>query len=127
MADDRSPLLYLVHRIPFPPNKGDKVRSFNILRQLARRHRVFLGTFVDHPDDAAHVGRLAEWCEESHVVRLNPRLARVLSLRGLLGEIYELPIPSRDEMTARINRKLALDKAEVAPVRFMPGGQGPSW
>jgi hypothetical protein len=29
------PLLYLVHRIPFPPNKGDKVRSFNILRQLA--------------------------------------------------------------------------------------------
>lgn len=92
VADDRSPLLYLVHRIPFPPNKGDKVRSFNILRQLARRHRVFLGTFVDHPDDAAHVGRLAEWCEESHVVRLDPRLARVLSLRGLLGgEALSLP------------------------------------
>ena len=92
VADDRSPLLYLVHRIPFPPNKGDKVRSFNILRQLARRHRVFLGTFVDHPDDEAHVDRLAEWCEESHVVRLNPRLARVLSLRGLLGgEALSLP------------------------------------
>ena len=29
-------LLYLVHRLPYPPNKGDKVRSFNILRQLAR-------------------------------------------------------------------------------------------
>lgn len=92
MADDRSPLLYLVHRIPFPPNKGDKVRSFNILRELARRHRVFLGTFVDHPDDEAHVGRLAEWCEESHVVRLDPRLSRVLSLRGLLGgEALSLP------------------------------------
>ena len=48
-------------------------------------------------------------------------------LRGVLGEINDLPIPSRDEMTARINRKLALDKAEVAPIRFMPGGQGPSW
>ena len=46
---------------------------------------------------------------------------------GVLGEINDLPIPSRDEMTARINRKLALDKAEVAPIRFMPGGQGPSW
>jgi hypothetical protein len=91
VADDRSPLLYLVHRIPFPPNKGDKVRSFNILRQLARRHRVFLGTFVDHPDDGP-CGRLAEWCEESHVVRLDPRLARVLSLRGLLGgEALSLP------------------------------------
>ena len=51
----------------------------------------------------------------------------LLRLRGLLGEIYDLPIPSRDEMTARINRKLALDKAEVAPIRFMPGAQGPSW
>ncbi len=48
-------------------------------------------------------------------------------LRGVLGEINDLPSPSRDEMTARINRKLALDKAEVAPIRFMPGGQGPSW
>ena len=37
VADERTPLLYLVHRIPYPPNKGDKVRSFNILRQLARR------------------------------------------------------------------------------------------
>ncbi len=92
MPDDRSPLLYLVHRIPFPPNKGDKVRSFNILRQLARRHRVFLGTFVDHPDDEAHVGRLAEWCEASHVVRLDPRLSRVASLRGLLsGEALSVP------------------------------------
>jgi len=49
VQDNRPPLLYLTHRIPYPPNKGDKVRSFNILRQLARTHRVWLGSFVDHP------------------------------------------------------------------------------
>ncbi|MDO9598600.1 MAG: TIGR03087 family PEP-CTERM/XrtA system glycosyltransferase [Azoarcus sp.] len=92
MADLRTPLLYLVHRIPYPPNKGDKVRSFNILRQLATRHRVFLGTFVDHPDDYQHVEKLSEWCEEVHAVRLDPRLARLASLRGLLnGEALSLP------------------------------------
>ncbi|MBN9694676.1 MAG: TIGR03087 family PEP-CTERM/XrtA system glycosyltransferase [Zoogloea sp.] len=89
---ERTPLLYLVHRIPFPPNKGDKVRSFNILRQLARHHRVFLGTFVDHPDDLRHVEQLSEWCEEVHVVRLSPGVSRILSLRGLLsGEALSLP------------------------------------
>lgn len=89
---ERTPLLYLVHRIPFPPNKGDKVRSFNILRQLARHHRVFLGTFVDHPDDQRHVGQLSEWCEEVCAVRLSPGLSRLLSLRGLLsGEALSLP------------------------------------
>ena len=44
-------LLYLTHRIPFPPNKGDKVRSFNLLRFLCKRYRVHLGTFVDDPAD----------------------------------------------------------------------------
>ena len=92
MADDRTPLLYLVHRIPYPPNKGDKVRSFNILRQLARRHRVFLGTFVDHPDDIQYIDTLAEWCEETRVIRLDPRASRIASLRGLVtGEALSVP------------------------------------
>ncbi|WP_068808282.1 TIGR03087 family PEP-CTERM/XrtA system glycosyltransferase [Thauera phenolivorans] len=92
MTDVRPPILYLVHRIPYPPNKGDKVRSFNILRQLARHHRVFLGTFVDHPDDRVHVERLKAWCEDVCAIELNPRLKRVASLSALLGsEALSLP------------------------------------
>ena len=30
------PVLFLVHRIPFPPNKGDKVRSFHLLKFLVK-------------------------------------------------------------------------------------------
>jgi sugar transferase (PEP-CTERM/EpsH1 system associated) len=77
-------LLYLVHRLPYPPNKGDKVRSFHLLKHLAARHRVFLGTFIDDPEDEVHVARLRTWCAEVHAVRLDPRLARLRSLRGLL-------------------------------------------
>lgn len=51
----------------------------------------------------------------------------LIDFRKLLDEIHDLPVPTREEMTARINRKLVLDKAEVAPIRFMPGAQGPSW
>ena len=29
-------LLYLAHRIPYPPNKGDKIRSWHILKHLAQ-------------------------------------------------------------------------------------------
>lgn len=92
MSDARPPILYLVHRIPYPPNKGDKVRSFNILRQLAQRHRVFLGTFVDHPDDRVHVERLKEWCEDVCAIELSPRWKRIASLPALLGsEALSLP------------------------------------
>jgi sugar transferase (PEP-CTERM/EpsH1 system associated) len=85
-------VLYLTHRLPYPPNKGDKVRSFNILRQLARHHRVFLGTFIDDPDDRRHLETLARWCEAVHAVEFDPRRRRLASLRGLLqGEALSLP------------------------------------
>jgi TorA maturation chaperone TorD len=51
----------------------------------------------------------------------------LLAFRALLDEMYGLPVPAYDEMTERINRKLARDKADIAPIRFFPGGQGPSW
>ena len=52
------PLLFLAHRLPYPPNKGDKVRSYHFLKHLAGRYRVFLGTFVDDPADWEHVESL---------------------------------------------------------------------
>src|SRR5690349_5855509 len=75
-------LLYLVHRIPYPPNKGDKVRSYHILKHLAVRHRVFMGTFADDPDDMQHVELLRALCADLHVVELSPRLARLRSVTG---------------------------------------------
>lgn len=78
-------LLYLVHRIPYPPNKGDKVRSYHLLKHLLARHRVFVGTFVDDPDDEAHVDTLRAMCAGLHVTRLHPTRARIGSLAGLLG------------------------------------------
>lgn len=77
-------LLYLVHRLPFPPNKGDKVRSYHLLKHLAAKHRVFLGTFIDDPEDEAHVDIVRTMCPDLHVVRLDPRIAKLRSLTGLL-------------------------------------------
>ncbi|MBT9505799.1 TIGR03087 family PEP-CTERM/XrtA system glycosyltransferase [Rhodoferax sp.] len=77
-------LLYLVHRLPYPPNKGDKVRSYHLLKHLVQRHRVFLGTFVDDPADEAFVDTVREICPDVHVARLHPRMAKVRSLVGLL-------------------------------------------
>jgi sugar transferase (PEP-CTERM/EpsH1 system associated) len=77
-------LLFLVHRIPFPPNKGDKVRSFHILRHLATRYRVHLGALMDDPADAVHVPRLAEYTSSHCVVPMHPRWQRVLSLPALV-------------------------------------------
>ena len=77
-------ILYLVHRIPYPPNKGDKVRSHHLLKHLAARHRVFLGTFIDDPDDQIHLPALRSLCADLCAVSLQPRAARLRSLAGLV-------------------------------------------
>lgn len=74
-ADSPAPLLFLAHRMPFPPTKGDKVRSYHFFRHLAARHRVFLGTFVDDAADLQHLGEVERLCAEVHVERLDPRTA----------------------------------------------------
>jgi sugar transferase (PEP-CTERM/EpsH1 system associated) len=78
-------LLLLVHRIPYPPNKGDKIRSYHLLKHLAQRYRVHLGAFVDDADDWQHLPRVQALCASSHFAKLNPAWARVRSLGALLA------------------------------------------
>ena len=88
---DKPNLLLLVHRLPYPPNKGDKVRSFHLLKHLLQTHRVFLGTFIDDPEDEQHLPTLRALCPDLHVERIHPGRAKIASLRGLLtGEALTL-------------------------------------
>jgi sugar transferase (PEP-CTERM/EpsH1 system associated) len=41
--------LFLTHRAPFPPDRGDRIRSYHILKHLAERFQVYLGSLVDEP------------------------------------------------------------------------------
>jgi TorA maturation chaperone TorD len=75
--------------------------------------------FARRVADTCHTPLYAALAELTHVW--------LCGFRELLDEIYGCPVPPREEITARINRKLARDKAEVAPIRFMPGAQGPGW
>ena len=85
-------LLYVGHRLPYPPNKGDKLGSFHFLSHLAKKHRVHLGVFVDDPDDWQYLDVLRGICAEVHAVPLDPRRAKLASARGLLtGEALSLP------------------------------------
>lgn len=63
-----SDILFLAHRIPYPPDRGDKIRSWHMLKHLAGLARVHLACFADDEADAAHLSALRA------------------ALRGALGE-----------------------------------------
>jgi sugar transferase (PEP-CTERM/EpsH1 system associated) len=76
----------LAHRTPYPPNKGEKIRAFNLLSHLAKSHEVTLVYWVDAIEDLAHTPFLRSLCRGPVIpVRLNRPLAMLRALRSLLN------------------------------------------
>lgn len=58
--------LFLAHRLPIPPDRGDKIRSHHVLKALAKLGPVHVGSFAETPADLANVveldGLAASYC-----------------------------------------------------------------
>jgi len=81
-------ILFLSHRIPFPPDRGDKIRSHHVLKELARLAPVHVATFVDDDSDLAAEAELA-------AISRSYRLARrtkPLLVAGLEALARRLPV-----------------------------------
>ena len=66
----RPRILLLAHRIPYPPDKGDRIRVFHILRWLSHRSSIHLACLADEPYDARTVEQLKTLCERVEVISL---------------------------------------------------------
>lgn len=75
-------ILYICHRIPYPPDKGDKIRSYHQVVELSRRHRVHVACLIDAREDFAHVEALRKECAS---VDAAPRGALGSALRAALA------------------------------------------
>ena len=80
--------LFLAHRLPFPPDRGDKIRSHHILRALARLGPVHVGCFGESEADRAHEHELAALAA-SHFM---PMRRKPLPLAGAEALLRRLPV-----------------------------------
>ena len=81
-------ILFLAHRMPFPPNRGDKIRSHHLLRRLARIAPVHVATFAEDDADQAEEVELAGIARSYRTVRR----AKPLILAGLQSLVSGLPV-----------------------------------
>jgi sugar transferase (PEP-CTERM/EpsH1 system associated) len=125
-------ILFLAHRIPFPPDRGDKIRSFHMLRYLCGLAKVHLACFADDEADAAHLAGLREALGpalgEAHVeVRRTSRAAA--GLRALLErKPVSLTMFDSGAMRGFVSRILARPEVATAfafsgqMAQFVPAG-----
>jgi sugar transferase (PEP-CTERM/EpsH1 system associated) len=63
-------ILFLTSRLPFPPDRGDKLRTFQFLRLFARDHEVTLLSFIENEKERQLAKKLADYCKNIHLLPL---------------------------------------------------------
>jgi sugar transferase (PEP-CTERM/EpsH1 system associated) len=100
-------VIFLCHRIPYPPNKGDKIGSYHLLRYFGERHRVHLGTFIDDPEDEQHRAAVENMCESAWFGKINKFTTGVRAVAGILrGEPITAALYRDSELKRWLKRKI---------------------
>ena len=63
-------ILFLTQVLPYPLDAGPKVRSYYVLRHLARKHKVTLVSFVRDSDSSEAIAHLQTFCHAVHSVSI---------------------------------------------------------
>ena len=107
-------ILFIAHRIPYPPNKGDKIRSYNELKYLARRHNVDLLCLADEPGDLKYKTELSKICRRVEVFPLHKQKAKIKGLFSLLcGGTVSVGYFHRRVMQQKVDRWLQEKKYDA--------------
>jgi polysaccharide biosynthesis protein PslH len=94
-------VLFLTHRLPYAPNRGDRVRAFHLLKAMAQHAQVDLLSLVHDDEEASHAGDLRDIVATTTIARV-PRLLNHVRGAALLA-------------TSRPLTHVLLDSPEVVP------------
>jgi sugar transferase (PEP-CTERM/EpsH1 system associated) len=79
-------ILVLTHRLPYAPNRGDRLRAYHMLQGLKDRAEVELVSLVHDDEEAAHVDEVRSFVARVATVRVPKLRNYVRSAMTLLGD-----------------------------------------
>lgn len=104
-------ILYISQRVPYPPNRGDKIASFNAVRFLARRHSVHIAAVADSDEEAAFAQELEKLGMVVDVAVRSPLCAKLSVLKALFTGT---PLSVAHYHSSELARKIAQRAANVS-------------
>lgn len=96
-------ILFFCHRIPFPPNKGEKIRSYHLLKHLVKNHDVYLVSLIDDPGDKRYLPEIAAMVKMHLYELIHPKVKKLLSS---LAIIQKKPVTVSYFYSQRLQNKI---------------------
>lgn len=80
-------ILMLTPYLPYPPSSGGQIRSYNLIKQLSKKHQITLYSLIKDPKEREHVHELEKYCEK---VKVFNRAERPWTLANILKTGFSL-------------------------------------
>lgn len=106
-------VLYTIHRCPYPPNKGDRIRSFNIIKYLSKRYDVKIIYPCFSRYDYKKKENLLKYCSYVECIK-GSKIRSVLNC--LLGLFYDKPLTHSYFKSRKIEESIKKIDFDVALV-----------
>ena len=105
-------IFYVCRRVPFPPDRGDKIAAFNTIRHLAARHEVHVFCLGDGAQDVANISGL-----QSHVnsIIAAPVTEVTIKLRALNALATGSPLSVAALNEGKLHRAIQQKFTELRP------------
>lgn len=97
-------ILFLTSRIPYPPNRGDKLRVYNFIKKLSVNHEIFLVSFIATKDEYDLIPALKVFCKVVKLVLLRPSESFISVTRNFYKP---LPLQVRYYQSNRMDSELS--------------------
>ncbi len=114
-------ILMIADYLPFPLIGGDRIRIYNLLRQIANRHEVSLAAFLETPEDIEGVDHLKQFCARVETTPAYIRPSRLTRIPGMLGYALagkppELSLLYSKEFTGKIKQLVSTMDFDIVQI-----------
>lgn len=80
----KKPIVFICQRVPYPPDRGDRIATFNIIKHLSKKHSVHLFCLTSDRKDLKKKEKLSEFCEEINIYYQKAYKVYIQVIRTLL-------------------------------------------
>lgn len=114
-----SEILFLAHRVPYPPNRGDKIRSWNVLKALSKIAPVHVVALCDDEADMAHADTVAVVASSVHFVPHKTNRLKAMATALLTGS--PASVAACRSAGAEVAIKILLRKQPISAIYAFSG------
>ena len=117
-------ILFLSLRCPYPPQRGDRIRSYHFIKQLSKQNAITLVYFAESESDIESAKHLEPFCERVEWVRFHRSFAFMnTGLHCLSRQPLQLHYWYAPQMQRKVNQLLAEERFELIHAQLFRMGQ----